>query len=152
MADHDAQIASIRDMRQRIGLLARKDKTVRFPTRKSRFAIRVTHLMAFPLRHAFRSTMQALFRLDHGAGREAIFAASVLTEFDQVRRSTYRPYDLVELLDVIAVPMRELRYIAPREGRLLLRDRVQSEGRIGDDPRAIVNRGGVPTPIGRLSY
>ena len=46
----------------------------------------------------------------------------------------------VELLDAIAVPVRELRYIAPREGRLLMRDRVQPKRRIGDDPRAIAAR------------
>jgi hypothetical protein len=38
--------------------------------------------MAIPFRHEFGGAVQALFRLDHGAGREAIFAASVLAKFD----------------------------------------------------------------------
>src|SRR6267142_5510944 len=36
--------------------------------------------------------------------------------------------------------MRELRHVAPRESRLLNRDRVQPKGRIGNDTRAIVAR------------
>ena len=40
MADHDAKIAPVRDMRQRVGLLARKDKTARFRTRQRRLACR----------------------------------------------------------------------------------------------------------------
>ena len=93
--------------------------------------------MAFPLRHQFGGMVQALFRLDHGAGGEAVFAAIILAEFDQIGRIAHRGHDLVELLDPVAVPVRELRHVAPREGRLLLRDRVQPDGRIGDDPRAI---------------
>ena len=50
IADDDAEIAPVRDMRQRLGLLARKDKAARFRTRQRRFAIPVTHLMAFPSR------------------------------------------------------------------------------------------------------
>ena len=93
--------------------------------------------MAFPFRHEFGGAVQALFGLDHVAGGEAIFAASVLAEFDQIGRIAHRAHDFVELVDAVAVPVRELRYIAPREGRLLLRDRVQPKRRIGDDPRAI---------------
>ena len=96
--------------------------------------------MAFPFRHEFGGVVQALFGLDHVAGGEAIFAASVLAEFDQIGRVAHRAHDLVELLDPVAVPVRELRHVAPREGRLLLRDRVQSKGRIGDDPLAIAAR------------
>ena len=127
-------------MRQRVGLLARKDKTARFRTRQRRSAVRVTHLMALPFRHQFGGAVQALFRLDHLAGGEAIFAASVLAEFDQIGRTAHRAHDLVELVDAVAVPVRELRHVAPREGRLLMRDRVQPKGRIGDDPRAIAAR------------
>ena len=96
--------------------------------------------MAFPFRHQFGGAVQALFRLDHVAGGEAIFAASVLAEFDQIGRAAHRAHDLVELVDPVAVPMRELRHVAAREGRLLMRDRVQPKGRIGDDPRAIAAR------------
>jgi hypothetical protein len=52
----------------------------------------------------------------------------------------HRARYLVELLNPVAVTMRELRHIALREGRLLLRDRVQPKRRIGDDPRAVIAR------------
>src|SRR6185312_6894101 len=140
LADHDAHVAPVRDMRQGVGLLARENKTARFPTRKSRFAIRLTHLMAFPFRHEFGGAMQALFGLDHLAGGEAVFAASVPAECDQIWRATYRAHDLVKLVDPVAVPVRKLRHVAVCEGRLLLGDRVQCGGRIGDDPRTIAAR------------
>ena len=96
--------------------------------------------MALPFRHQFGGAVQALFRLDHLARGEAILAASVLAEFDQIWRATHRAHDLVELVDPVAMPMRELRHVALREGRLLMRDRVQRDGRIGDDPLAIAAR------------
>ena len=96
--------------------------------------------MAFPLRHQFGGAVQALFGLDHLARREAILAASVLAEFDQIWRAPHRAHDLVELVDPVAVPMREFRHVALREGRLLLGDRVQCDGRIGNDPLAIAAR------------
>ena len=96
--------------------------------------------MALPFRHQFGGAVQALFGLDHVAGGEAILAASVLAEFDQIGRAAHRAHDLVELVDPVAVPVRELRHVAPREGRLLMRDRVQPKGGIGDDPRAIAAR------------
>jgi hypothetical protein len=60
--------------------------------------------------------VQALFGLNHLAGREAILAASVLAEFDQIWRATHRTHDVVELVDPVAVPVRELRHVALREG------------------------------------
>ena len=127
-------------MRKRVDLLARKEKTARFSMRKGRSAIRVPHLMALALGHQFGGAVQALFGLDHGAGGKPIFAASALAEFDQIRRSAHRAHNLVELVDPIAVTMREDSHIPDREGRLLMRDRIQPEGRIGDDPRAIAAR------------
>ncbi|MFX6972934.1 hypothetical protein ABTH74_19300, partial [Acinetobacter baumannii] len=38
------------------------------------------------------------------------------------------------------MPVRELRQVALREGRLLVRNRVQPKGGIGDNPRAIATR------------
>jgi hypothetical protein len=51
MADHDPKIAPVRDMRQCVGLLARKDKTARFRPRKSRLPVGVIHLMAITFGH-----------------------------------------------------------------------------------------------------
>ena len=96
--------------------------------------------MAIPFGHQFGGAMQALFRLDHLAGGEAIVAASVLAEFDQIWGAAHRAHHLVELVDPVAMPVRELRHVALREGRLLLGDGVQPEGGIGDDPRAIAAR------------
>src|SRR5260370_12244295 len=93
--------------------------------------------MAYPFSHEVGGMVQAPFGLDHVAGGEAVFAPAVLAEFVQIGRLARRAHDLVELLGAIAVPMRELRHVAAREGRLSPRDRVQPKRRIGDDPRAI---------------
>ena len=124
-------------MRQRIGLLARKDKTARFRPRQRRPPVGAVQLMAFPSCHEFGGAVQALFRLDHVASREAIFSASVLAKFDQIGGIAHRAHDFVELLDPIAVPVRKLCHVAAREGRLLQRDRVQPQIGIRDDPLAI---------------
>jgi hypothetical protein len=84
--------------------------------------------------------MQTLFRLDHIARRKTVFAAGVPAEFNKIGGSTHDAHHFIELVDAIAVPMREPRHIAPSEGRLLLRDCVQPKGGIGDDPRAIAAR------------
>ena len=105
--------------------------------------------MALPFGHQFGGVVQALFRLDHLARGEAIFAPSVLAEFDQIGRAAHRAHHLVELVDPVAVPMRELRHVAAREGRLLMRDRVQPKGRIGDDPLAIAARD-LPVHLGAI--
>ena len=60
--------------------------------------------------------VQALFGLDHGAGRKTILPKSVLAEFHQIGRAPHRAHDLIELLDTVAVPVREHRHVALREG------------------------------------
>ena len=72
--------------------------------------------MAIPFGYQFRGAMQALFRLDHGLGGETIFAASVLAEFDQIWGATHRAHHFVELVETVAMPMRELSDVALREG------------------------------------
>ena len=113
MADHDTEIAPIRDMRERLGLLAGKDEAARHA--RSSVACLSVPFTSWRSRSAmeFGGPVQALFRLDHGAGGEAILAANVLAEFDQIGRPAHRAHDLVKLVD-IAVPMRELRQIATR--------------------------------------
>ena len=127
-------------MRQSVGLLAREDKAALFGARKCGFAVPVVYLMPFAFRHHLGRAMESLFSLDHIARGEPIHAAPVLAQFDQVGRAAHRAHDLVELLDAVAVPMREHRHVTVREGRLLLRDRIQRHRRIGDDARAIVAR------------
>jgi hypothetical protein len=77
IADDNAKIAPVRDMRQRVGLLAGQDKAALFGA-PSRLLSAVVHFMAFALGHQFGRAVQALFGLDHVAGGEAILAASVL--------------------------------------------------------------------------
>jgi hypothetical protein len=81
--------------------------------------------------------VQALFGLDHLAGGEAILVPSVLAQFDKIGRAPHRAHHGVELLDAVAVPVREHRHVAAREGGLLMRDRVECNRRIGDDARAV---------------
>ena len=140
IADHDAEIAPVRDMRQRLGLLSRENKTARFRARQRGFALPVTDLMAFLLGHQLGGAVQALFGLDHLACGEAILAASVLAQFDQIGRFAHRAHHGVELLDAIAVPVREPRHVAAREGGLLMGDGVERDGRIGDDALAVAAR------------
>ena len=68
IADHDRKIAPVRDMRQRVGLLARQHKAALSAAPEPASRCRVTHLMAFPLGHQFRRAVQALFGLDHLRG------------------------------------------------------------------------------------
>jgi hypothetical protein len=127
-------------MCQRVGLFARKRKPALFRTRQRRFAVRVTHLMALPSRHLFSRALQALFRLNHLPVREAIVAAKVLAEFNQIGRPAHCAHHRVKLVQPVAVPVRKLGHVALREGRLLVRDGVQGDRRIGDDPFAVAAR------------
>jgi hypothetical protein len=124
-------------MRQRVGLLAGQDKAALFGAPSRLLSASFT---SWRSRSAISSAgaVQALFGLDHVAGGEAILAASVLAKLDQIGRTAHRAHDLVELVDAVAVPVREHRHVAAREGRLLMRDRVQRHRWIGDDPRAVV--------------
>ena len=128
IADHDAKIAPVRDMRQRVGLLAGQDKAALFGMCQSGLA--VPSFTSWRSRSAINSAARCR-RCSVSiicAGGETVLAASVLAEFDQIGRIAHRAHDLVELVDPVAVPVREHRHVAPREGRLLLRDRVQRDG------------------------
>jgi hypothetical protein len=104
-----------------------------------------------PARSASRSpAAQPLLRLDHVAGGKAILAAPVLPQRHQLGRGPHRAHHLVELILAVAVAERELRQVAPRERRLLARDRIERDLRIGDDLLAILARdpGMVLDPLG----
>ena len=140
ITDDDAEIATVRDMRQRLDLLAGQDKAALSGTRKGGFTVPIIDRVTLRLGHEFGGAMQALLRLDHLLGGEAILPKCVPAEFDQIGRIAHRAHDLVELVDAVAVPVREHRQIAACESRLLMRDRVQRHTRIGDDARAVVAR------------
>jgi hypothetical protein len=104
-----------------------------------------------PARSASRSpAAQPLLRLDHVAGGKAILAAPVLPQRHQLGRGPHRAHHLVELILAVAMAERELRQVAPRERRLLARDRIERDLRIGDDLLAILARdpGMVLDPLG----
>src|SRR3546814_3212112 len=65
--------------------------------------------MSFALRHQFRSALQPLFGVDHVAAGEAIFAAPVLAEFDQVGRTANSAHRPVVLILPVGVAMHEHR-------------------------------------------
>lgn len=96
--------------------------------------------MAFAFGHVFSGAVQALFGLDHRARGETVFAPSVMAQLHEFGRAPHHAHHGVELLDAVAVPVREHRHVAPREGGLLVRDGAQRDGGIGDDPRAVVAR------------
>ena len=77
--------------------------------RQRRFAVPVADLVAFLLGHEFGGAMQALFGLNHLAGSEAVLTVSARAEFDQIG-APHRAHDFVELLDPVAVPVREHRH------------------------------------------
>ena len=106
--------------------------------------------MPAPLGKPIAGALQPLLRLDHLARRKPILAAPVLPQRHQLGRGPHRAHHLVELILAVAVAERELRQVAPRERRLLARDRVERDLRISDDLLAILARypGMVLDPLG----
>ena len=72
--------------------------------------------MAFLLSHQFGGAVQALFGLDHLPGGEAVLAPSVLAEFNQIGRAPHRAHHRVELVDAVAMAVREDSHVAVGEG------------------------------------
>jgi len=87
--------------------------------------------------HRIGRAMQALFGLDHRSRSEPILPASVLTQGDQIGRCAHRIVGGIELIFAVAMPVNERRKVALGEGGLLVRDCIQCQRRIGDDPLAI---------------
>ena len=81
--------------------------------------------------------MKALLGLDHLPRREPVITAPVLSQSDEVGRSAHRAEHPVKLLLPVAVPVHEHGKIAVREGGLAVRDGIERDVRIGDDPLAI---------------
>src|SRR3546814_6761158 len=92
--------------------------------------------------HYIGGAMQALFGLDHRARSKAILPASILAQSDYVGRCAHRIVGGIELFLAIAVAVNEGGEIAPGERRLLVRNRIERQLRVGDDPLAITLRDG----------
>jgi len=93
--------------------------------------------MPRPIRKPIAGALQPLLRLDHVARGKAVLAAPVLPQRHQLGRGPHRAHHLVELILSVAVPERELRQVALRECRLLPRDGVERDFRIGEDLLAV---------------
>src|SRR3546814_10924552 len=96
-------------------------------------------------RQPVRRALQSLLGVDHAARREPILTAPVHAKFEQLGRRPHGTHHRIELLAPVAVPVREHRKVAVRDRRLPLRDRVQCEARVGDDPLAVA-----PTDLAML--
>ena len=99
-----------------------------------------------PIADAF----QTLLRLDHIAGGKAILAAPILAQRYQLGRGAHHAHHLIELILAVTMPERELRQVAPRERRLLARDRIERDIGPRNDLLAILPRdpGMVRDPLG----
>src|SRR3546814_5964817 len=106
-------------------LLAGKDKAACRRARQSALLVRFRHAMSLADRHDLSGSAQPLFGLDHVAAGEPIFAAPVLAESDQVGRRTHRAEHRIILLAALAVPLREHRQVAVREGGLAVGNRIE---------------------------
>src|SRR3546814_10370339 len=83
--------------------------------------------------HYIGGAMQALFGLDHRARSKAILPASILAQSDYVGRCALRIVGGIELFLAIAVAVNAGGEIAPGERRLLLRNPIESQIRVGAD-------------------
>ena len=83
---------------------------------------------------------EPLLGLDHCARGEPILAAPVFPECDKVGRCIHGRQDSVELFLAVAVAVREHRKVAGGKRRLVVRNRVERDGRIGDDLLAVRSR------------
>src|SRR3546814_18458602 len=92
--------------------------------------------------HYIGGAMQALFGLDHRARSKAILPASILAQSDYVGRCAHRIVGGIELFLAIAVAVNEGGAIAPGERRLLVRNRIEGQLRVGADRLAISLRDG----------
>src|SRR3546814_14642727 len=99
--------------------------------------------------HYIGGAMQALFGLDHRARSKAILPASILAQSVYVGRCAHRIVGGIELFLAIAVAVNEGGEIAPGERRLLVRNRIERQLRVGDDPLAITLRYG-GGPLGQI--
>ena len=96
--------------------------------------------MLLALGHHICCPVQTLFDRDHLAAGETVFAPSIQVKTHQFLRSLDGAHDLIELVQAVRMAMREHGQVAQGERGLLVSDRVQRYGRIGDDLGTIFPR------------
>src|SRR5690606_13642314 len=77
--------------------------------------------------------LEPLFDRDHRLAGEPVFASPVLAEPYQIERGLHRREHAVELLLAVAMSVHEPGKIARSERRLVVRDRIERESRLGED-------------------
>ena len=116
-------------------------KPALFGARQCARSVVFANAMPFALRHQLPTRVASRCSVSIICARcEPVLAASVLAQRDQIGRCAHCAHHRIELLLPVAVPMHEHGKVAVREGRLLVRDRVERDVRIGDDPLAIALR------------
>ena len=106
--------------------------------------------MPSPLCKPVSGPLKPLLDRDHLARGEPLLPFPVLPQPHQLGRRLHRAHSGIELVLAVAVPMDEHRQVAGGERRLLPRDRVQCDPRLGNDLLAIRARdpGMVLDPLG----
>jgi len=137
IADNDAETALAGHVLERRALLPRQNQTTVDSAIQRRLPAALSDVAPPALSHHLRRTLQPLLGLDHLARGEPFLAAPVLAERNQIGRAAHRAHHLVELIPPVTVAVNEAREITGGEGRLLVRDRIERDGRAGNDPRTI---------------
>ena len=118
-------------------LLARQDQTALCSTRQCSVPAALSNGMLPSFGHQFRRPLKPLLGVDHLARGEPLFAAPVLTEWDQIGRAAHRTRHLIKLLLAVAVAVDEAGKITIGERRLLVGDRIERDARVGNDARTV---------------
>ena len=84
--------------------------------------------------------LHPLLGREHRARREALAAAVILAEPHDLGRGLHLRQHTRELLGTVRVPVDQPRQVLPRERRILVRERVERQVRIGLDALAVALR------------
>jgi hypothetical protein len=83
-------------------------------------------------------------RQSNETGRRSTYLLPIAVQTNratsQIRRTAHRAHHLIKLVLSIAVPVDEAGKITVGERGLLMGDRIERDGRIGNDPRAVPRR------------
>ena len=127
-------------MLERPALLARQHQSPALGLRQRTLLVARANLVPPILRQALGRSLQPHFGRNHLPAREPVLPLPVPAQRHQLGAGPNRPHHRIELILAVTVPERELRQIAFRKRCLPPRDRIERNGRIGDDLPAILAR------------
>ena len=133
---HHAEIPRLRHVPERQHLLSPQRGRLRQTPAAQ------VHPVRLPLGEFARRMLHALLGRQHLPRGEPVLPAPVHTEPHHLGRRLHFRHRLGELLGIRRVPVHHSRQVAPREGRLLPRQRPEYQRRIGDDPFPVPPRQG----------